>query len=159
MVDVKEHDGGRDAVYVVVAVHGNALAASNGGPEPLDADVEIGKQRRIVEMLERGIQESAGRVGRRQPALYEQARGYRADPELGGEHVGRGLVAVEVVPDQTHHGFRLRSNMMIWLTAQELMSRGRSSARMPVPERRVQRFPRPSVTHRPCAMSQILQSL
>ena len=73
-----EHDGGRDTVDVVVAVHGNSLASRNRPEQTIDADVQVDEQIRIVQMLQGGIEKAGGVPPPR------SHRGGRGDARRGG---------------------------------------------------------------------------
>ena len=94
-----QDDGRRDAVDVVVAVDGDALA---DGQRPRDARDRLaaGRQpRRVVQMIERRLEEAGRRVGSVEPAQREQPRDDRLEAEGPRQPIdGRGRSAVLRAP-------------------------------------------------------------
>src|SRR3972149_2765150 len=58
-----QDDRGRDAVDVVVAVDRDALAPLDRREQAIDRGPHVGEQERVVELIERGVQEAARGVG------------------------------------------------------------------------------------------------
>ena len=96
-----QHDGGADSIGIVVAVHGDRFASLHGTEEPLDGAVEVRETRRVVQIVEAGVQEPAGRVRVREAALDEQTGCERVHRQLPTESFGRPDVAFQVAPDRS----------------------------------------------------------
>ena len=87
-----QDDGGRNAIDIVVAVDRDPFLACDRGHDPIDRDAHIGKAHRIVQMIERRIQEPARlfRIG--EAALAQQSRDdrrYDRAPPPGVRSPGR----------------------------------------------------------------------
>jgi hypothetical protein len=98
-----EHDRGRDAIDVVVAVDDDALAAGDGAQNAIDGLAHAGQQHRVVQLGDVGIQEGVGpfRIG--EAPLRQQARNDRRNAERGGRPRHFGGVGRHVLPDAVHH--------------------------------------------------------
>ena len=96
-----QDDGRRDAVHVVVAVDRDPLLARDRRQDAIDRDAHVGEQHRIVQVIERGIQEASGELRVGEPALAQQPRDDRRDRQRRRERVGGGVVAGQSVPART----------------------------------------------------------
>ena len=102
-----QDDRGRDAVDVVVAVDRDALAPLDRREQAIDRGPHVGEQERVVELIERGVQEPARGFGVGLSAEHEQPGHDRFDAEGRRQSFRRGLVGRLVLPDQrapTAHG-------------------------------------------------------
>ena len=93
-----QDDGGRDAVDVVVAVDGDALLARDGGQDAIDRDLHVGQRHRVVQVLERGVEEPRRALGIVEPALAQQARHDGRDADGRSQPRRRALVAALRLP-------------------------------------------------------------
>jgi len=100
----QDEDGERrraDAVDVIVAVDADALAALDGGPDPLDRHAHVAEQERVV-ARKLGVEEAAGVGGLAVPAPDEHRCGDLAHAELANER-GDGLMVLAVNRPDTRH--------------------------------------------------------
>ena len=67
-------DRRRDAVDVVVAVNGDPLLARHGGHDAIDGGPHVGEGHRVVQLIERRLQETRSQFRVAQAALTEQPR-------------------------------------------------------------------------------------
>ena len=99
-----QDDRGGDAVDVVVAVDRDLLALRDRALQPRNGDVHARQPKRIVQVIERGIQEPRGHFGVAEPAHAEQPRDRRMHIQRGGQR-GRLLVVTrQVLPEERLHG-------------------------------------------------------
>ena len=95
-----QNHGGRDAVDVVVAVDGNALATADRQQQPIGRAFEAGEPERIVELIERRVQEPRRLVGVGDAANRQQPRRHRRHAERLRQRCRRGLVVRFRIPDR-----------------------------------------------------------
>ena len=97
--------GRGDAVHVVVAVEGDALAARDGAHEPLHGRGHAFHEERVRQVGEARLQEALGvrRIGK--PAAGEHPRRQRLQPQLTREPPRRRLVTAHLDPAPRYHGW------------------------------------------------------
>ena len=93
-----QDDRRRHAVHVVVAVNGDPLLPRNRGQDALDGDAHVRKRHRIVQLVERGVEETRGVLGIGEAALAQQPRDDRRHIQGRCERRGGGFVAGCDVP-------------------------------------------------------------
>ena len=103
-----EDDGRGDAVDVVVAMDRDPLAPRDRLLEPLDRRHHAGQLERIVQMVERGLEEALGGFRIVEPAQAQQPRDRRVQIERRRELRHPAVVARQVMPDQRLHARRPR---------------------------------------------------
>ena len=86
----KNH-GGCNAIDVVVAMNGDALAPSQCLLQPFDGSIHVGEPERVVQVIERRMEKTRGLVDVAQAAQTQQPGDDRVDPECAGER-GRLIV-------------------------------------------------------------------
>ena len=95
------HNGGADAIGVVVAVHRDWFVPVDGLLQPIDRTVEIGQRRRIMQVIETGMEKTLGGGQIGNTALHEQSRHRRMDRQLPLNPFRRRRVArINMVPDR-----------------------------------------------------------
>ena len=77
----KHHGGG--AVHVVVAVDQDLLPVADGFPQARDGPRHVAHGERVVEVVERRLEEAARGGGVAQAAVHQNSGGRRADAEGG----------------------------------------------------------------------------
>ena len=95
-----EDHGGRDAIHIVIAVNGDPLAARDRGEHAIDRDRHIGEHHRIVQVIERGIQEAARELRVAEAPLAEEPRDDRRNSQRGSEPTRRRLIARLRIPSR-----------------------------------------------------------
>ena len=94
-----QHDGGADSIGIVVPVHGDRFASRHRAEKPLDGAVEVREARRVVQIVEAGVQEPPRRIRVREAALDEQTGYDRMHRKLPVKPFSRRPVALQVAPD------------------------------------------------------------
>ena len=94
----------RDAVDVVVTVDRDALAARERQLEPRDRTFHVPQAERIVQMIQRRIEEALRRGGVVQPAEAEQTRDGRMQAERCRQRGRLFFIAWQMLPDERSHG-------------------------------------------------------
>ena len=93
----------RDAVDVVVAVNDDPLVARDRAQQALDGLAHAGQQKRIVKLIERGLEKALRGRRDRQPPLAQQPRDDRGHAQGRGRQSDRGFVDGHVLPDAAVH--------------------------------------------------------
>ena len=89
-----------DAVAIVVAVNGDALVPLNRGEDPLHRRSHIRKQPRVVQMIQRRMQELLRALRLVDPADRQQPRDSGADAQLPRQEARGLVVAREAFPEE-----------------------------------------------------------
>ena len=95
-----EDDGRRDPVDVVVAMDGYTFLARQCLLQADDGSFHVGERHRVVELIDRGAQEPAGRVDVREAAHAEQPGDGRMEVQRRREGRRLRIVTLEVMPDE-----------------------------------------------------------
>ena len=99
-----QDDGGGDAVDVVVAVDRDPLAVGDRAHDPLDRDLHVGERHRIVQLIERRIEEARRQLRIADAALAQELRHDRGDVQRLGQPRSGGIVAGERRPAGANGG-------------------------------------------------------
>ena len=101
----------RDAVDVVIAVHGNTFALGDRAQQAIDGSVHVGEPHRIEQVIQRRLEKSRGRVDVGQPANGKQPRDHGRHAQLARQHLGTRVVTRIRLPNQRgpHGALRVSS--------------------------------------------------
>ena len=104
-----EHYGGGDAIDIVITVDFDTFSVPNGSPDALHREVHVAEEKRIVKILDAGVQKALCRIGVTEAAAPQNFGRSPGHGQRFSQRADRSLIRLREKPaGKTRRRSRLR---------------------------------------------------